>query len=67
MELQFCPYCEVKGLVLIARQLPGGLEVSGHCTICGYTCDSDFASADQADDLRAEYEYNVLNSVSVLD
>jgi hypothetical protein len=53
--------------VLVTRQLPGGLEVSGRCTMCGYACDSDFASADLADDLSAEYEYHVLNSAGVLD
>lgn len=67
MELQRCPCCDAHRFVLVTRQLPGGLEVSGRCTMCGYACDSDFASADLADDLSAEYEYHVLNSAGVLD
>jgi hypothetical protein len=37
--------------------MPGGLEVSGRCLTCGYTCDSDYVSTEVADDLSAEFEY----------
>ena len=57
MELGTCPYCEAPGLVLTVKPMPGGLEVSGHCLTCGYTCDSDYASAEIADDLRCEYTW----------
>lgn len=56
MELGICPYCESQGLVLTVKPAPGGLEVSGRCLTCGYACDSDYAAAEIADDLRCEYE-----------
>lgn len=56
MELGTCPYCESEGLVLNVKSAPGGLEVNGRCLTCGYTCDSDYASADLADDLPCESE-----------
>lgn len=58
MEFGFCPYCEMQGLLLSVKPAPGGLEVSGRCLTCGYSYDSDYASAEMADDLRCEYEYD---------
>lgn len=55
MEMQVCPYCESGGLVLTIRNIPGGIEVSGRCTQCHYSYDSDYSSRDLPDDLVAEY------------
>lgn len=56
MELNVCPYCGANGLVLSVRAKPGGMEVHGRCVTCGYVCDSDYASTEQADDdLRCEF------------
>ncbi|HRE25502.1 MAG TPA: hypothetical protein PK954_02610 [Anaerolineales bacterium] len=55
MELEMCPYCESRGLVLTIRNIPGGIEVSGRCTQCHYSYDSDYSSRDRQDDLVAEY------------
>ncbi len=63
MELGICPYCELQGLVLTVKPAPGGIEVSGHCVTCGYTCDSDYASAEVANDLRCEFEHYLPDEV----
>jgi hypothetical protein len=50
-----CPYCETHGLVTTMKSTPGGFEVRGTCSVCGYTCDSDYAHTDQAHDLPQEF------------
>ncbi|MBL8096585.1 MAG: hypothetical protein JNL73_20580 [Anaerolineales bacterium] len=55
MELEMCPYCESRGLVLTIRNIPGGIEVNGRCTQCHYSYDSDYTSRETPDDLVAEY------------
>lgn len=67
MELGICPYCELPGLLLSVKSVSGGLEVSGRCLTCGYTCDSDYASADVADDLSCEYENYLPDEVRAQD
>ena len=38
---------------------PAGFEVSGRCTVCGYACDSDYATAEIADDLPFEFSQSM--------
>ncbi len=42
MNLTECPYCNLEGMVTTMRPGSGGMEVTGKCTICGYTYDTDF-------------------------
>jgi hypothetical protein len=37
-------------MVTTVRPGSGGLEVTGKCTICGYTYDSDYSPTETADD-----------------
>ena len=55
MELEMCPYCESRGLLLTVKTIPGGIEINGRCNVCAYTCDSDFAPQEEAYDLLADY------------
>jgi hypothetical protein len=57
MEFDQCPYCESHQLVLTARPVPGGIEVTGRCLKCGYTCDSAYTGAEAADDLPYEFDW----------
>jgi hypothetical protein len=59
MEMDFCPVCESHGLVLSVKQVPGGMEVRGQCTVCGYACDSDYDAADRANDFQFEFDLPV--------
>ncbi len=55
MELGTCPYCESRGLALTVKTIPGGVEVSSRCRLCGYACDSDYTTTDSSNDLPWEY------------
>lgn len=55
MALEMCPYCKSQGLLLTVKSIPGGLEISGRCRVCGYACDSDYAQQEMADDLMADF------------
>ena len=55
VELSVCPYCNLPGLVTTVKVHADGVEVSGKCTTCGYTYDSDYAAADGSDDLPGEF------------
>ncbi|MGH2521393.1 MAG: hypothetical protein ACRDH2_02715 [Anaerolineales bacterium] len=59
MDLGQCPYCKTCGLVTTMRSTPAGFEVSGRCTVCGYTCDSKYSAADTSDDLPFEFSQPV--------
>lgn len=54
MNLGECPYCNLPGLVTTIRTTPGGLEVTSKCTICGYSCDSEYSDSETADDLAED-------------
>lgn len=66
MELDLCPGCGMNSLALSARQVPGGMEVSGRCLTCGYVCDSDIDSADVADDFWFDFSLPEEQSASDL-
>jgi hypothetical protein len=55
MDLSVCPYCNLPGLVTTVKVHGTSLDVTGKCTTCGYSYDSEYAAADQADDLPGEY------------
>jgi hypothetical protein len=54
-----CPYCESHGMVTTMKVIGGGLEVHGLCHVCGYTCDSDYAPAEESSDLPQEFSQPV--------
>lgn len=56
MEVQVCPCCHSRGLVLTVSRAHGQMAVSGLCRVCGYAQNSDYAAAEAADDLRCDYE-----------
>jgi hypothetical protein len=55
MNLTDCPYCNQPGLITTITPTRTGLVVQGKCTICGYSYDSDYGPAEQADDLPGEF------------
>lgn len=55
MDLSVCPYCNHPGLVTTVKAHGGGLDVSGRCTTCGYSYDSEYTASDVADDLPGEF------------
>jgi hypothetical protein len=55
MKLTECPYCNLPGMVITVRPESDGLEVTGKCTICGYSYDSDYSPAETTDDLPGEF------------
>lgn len=55
MNLSLCPYCEQPGLVTTVTVHGEGVEVTGKCTTCGYSYDSDYAPAEVDDDLPGDY------------
>jgi hypothetical protein len=50
MDLGQCPYCDMLGFIMTVKSIPGGIEVSGQCTVCGYSCDSDYAADETSTD-----------------
>jgi hypothetical protein len=42
-------------MVITVRPGSDGLEVTGKCTICGYSYDSDYSPTETADDLPGEF------------
>jgi len=59
MDLGQCPYCDACGWVTTMKTTSKGFEVSGRCTICGYTCDNNYSPTDQPDDLPFEFDQPV--------
>ena len=55
MNLSECPYCGLAGMVITMQAQPGGLEVTGKCTICGYSYDSEFDAAEVTQDLPSDF------------
>lgn len=55
MNLSECSYCNLPGMVITVRPGSDGLEVTGKCTICGYSYDSDYSPTETADDLPGEF------------
>jgi hypothetical protein len=55
MNLSDCPYCGLPGMVTTMRVDHAGLEVSGKCTICGYSYDSDYNPTEVSQDLPGEF------------
>jgi hypothetical protein len=56
MTMSECDYCNLPGMVTTVRPGSGGLEVTGKCTICGYSYDSDYSPTEAAeDDLPGEF------------
>ncbi len=55
MTYALCPYCSLPGLVTTVTVQAQSLDVKGQCVLCGYTCDSEYASADVTDDLPGEF------------
>jgi len=54
--LGLCSYCKMLGVVMTVKVSASGFEVSSHCTVCGYECNSDFANVeDSPTDLECEY------------
>ena len=57
MELHECPYCNLPGLVTTVKVSAGHFEATGKCLTCGYSYDSEYASAEVADDLASEFSF----------
>ena len=55
MNLSLCPYCEQPGLVMTVAVHGNGVDVTGKCTACGYSYDSEYAEAEAHDDLPGDY------------
>ncbi len=55
MNLSLCPYCDLPGLVTTVKVHGSGMDVTGKCTTCGYTYDSEYAPAEVSDDLPGEF------------
>lgn len=56
MNLSECPYCHQPGLVTtVTVHAEQGFVVVGKCVECGYSYDSEYAPAEQADDLPGEF------------
>jgi hypothetical protein len=54
MNLTECPYCGLPGMVTTMRPGSAGLEVTGKCTICGYSYDSGYDPAEVTHDLPGD-------------
>lgn len=54
MNLTECPYCGLAGMVTTIRPGSAGLEVTGKCTICGYSYDTGYDPAEVAHDLPGD-------------
>ena len=55
MNLGVCPYCNLPGMVTTIRATASGLDVTGKCTTCGYSYDSEYSPAETPDDLPGDY------------
>ena len=55
MDLSVCPYCNLPGLVTTVKVHGSGMDVTGKCATCGYSCDSEYAPSDTTDDLPGEF------------
>ena len=55
MNLSECPYCNLPGLVTTVKTHGASLDVSGKCTTCGYSYDSEYAPSEVADDLPGDF------------
>jgi transcription elongation factor Elf1 len=55
MNLSLCPYCNLPGLVTTVKVHGSGMEVTGKCTTCGYSYDSEYAPAEANDDLPGDF------------
>ena len=55
MNLSICPYCSLPGLVTTVKSHGSSLDVTGKCTTCGYSYDSEYAPSESTNDLPGEF------------
>ena len=55
MEINTCPCCGSEASAFQSRAVPGGLDVTARCQVCGCAWDSAYATSEVADDLRCEF------------
>ena len=55
MNLSLCPYCDLPGLVTTVKAHGSGMDVTGKCTTCGYSYDSEYAPFEVTDDLPGDF------------
>ncbi len=64
MNLSLCPYCDLPGLVTTVAVHAAGVDVTGKCTVCGYSYDSEYEPAEVDDDLPGDYSRSLESTVA---